>query len=171
MNLRLARLPLPIRFALLAVYTGSIVAATAAVIAGRNSGRLGGVALGQGRLWIIAVAVAIVVAALATLLAPRLATRNDPAEQARYYQAVASGQPSGDVSRWPEWIQRDFKTTNRSPIAGVIWGLVIGVQAIFTGPPWAAVVAFALAALSIWLFWRTRQQLQTLSENLTATTE
>jgi hypothetical protein len=167
MNLRLARLPLPIRFALLAVYTGSIVAATVAVIAGRNSGRLGGVALGQGQLWIIAVAVAIAVAALAT----RLATRNDPAEQARYYKAVASGQPSGDISRWPEWVQRDFKTNNRSPIAVVIWGLVIGVDAIFTGPSWAAVVAFALAALSIWLFWRTRQQLQTLSENLTATTE
>jgi hypothetical protein len=53
----------------------------------------------------------------------------------------------------------------------VIWGAIIGVQGIFTGPSWAAYLARALAALGLWFFWRTRHQLQTLSENLTATTE
>jgi uncharacterized membrane protein YedE/YeeE len=157
--------------AFLAVYTWLIIAVTGAVIAGRNSGKLGGVTLGDGKFWITAVLIAVVVAAIATLLAPRLNKTENTAEKATYYEAIASGRPSGDVSRWPEWIQRDLKTNNRSPIGVVIWGAIIGVQGIFTGPPWAAYLALALAALGLWFFWRTRHQLQTLSENLTATTE
>ncbi|MGX9787622.1 hypothetical protein [Mycobacterium sp. MMS18-G62] len=166
MNLILTRLPLPVRFIALAIYAGLICASTVAVIAARNGGEIAGAPVGH--FWITTVVVGVVVGASTSLLSSRSTHSADGAELARYHNAVASGQPSGDVSRWPDWIGRDLKTNRRSLFPVFIWGLVIGVQGIFTGPLWAAVSAFVLAVLGIGLFWYTRRQLQALSEKLTA---
>jgi hypothetical protein len=99
----------------------------------------------------------------------RARSRDGAAERAGYLKAVASGQPSG-VSRWAEWIRRDRKSIYAPLIIGLALA-ALGLAGIVIGPLWAALVVLAFAAVSVGLDWRTRNRLQTLSENPAIPTE
>jgi membrane protein implicated in regulation of membrane protease activity len=166
MNLR--TLPLPAVFATYAILTAAFFCVCLAVRTGTDVGGLWDHP--HVITWIVLVVVAVGIATLVTVLESRERQRDDATERARYRKAVASGQPSGDVSRWPEWIQRDRKANTLGWI-GVVFLASFGVEGIVKGPQWAGCVLLLLAALCVWTVWRTRNRLQSLTEKLPATAE
>jgi hypothetical protein len=168
MSMMLARLPLPALFAVAAIMSGLGFFALMAIV--EESRYVPGVDLAQDRTWLTAVFLGIAVGVTQTVQESLARKRDGAAERARYLKAVASAQPSGDVSRWAEWIHRDRKSINVPLIVGLaLAGL--GVVGIVVGPLWAAFVVLIFAAVSAGFDWRTRNRLQTLSENLAIPTE
>jgi membrane protein implicated in regulation of membrane protease activity len=160
--------PLPAFFVGTAVFSGVLLGALLAV-------RTGAAVAGifdhpHPVIWIALTTFAIGMATWATVLESRNRNRDVPSERVRYREAIKSGQPSGDVRGWPEWIKRD-RMLNIFSWIGVAWFAWMGFQAIVYGPRWAAILLLPLAVSSAWSVWRTRRRLLILSERLSAPTE
>jgi hypothetical protein len=167
-SLMLARLPMLAMFAVAAIMCGLGFYALMAIV--EASGYVPGVDLAQDHTWRTAIFLGIAVGIAQTFQESRARSRDGAAERDRYLKAVASGQPSGGVGQWAEWIRRDRKSIYAPLIIGIaLAGL--GVAGIVIGPLWAALVVLAFAAVSVGLDWHTRNRLQTLSENLATPTK
>src|SRR4051812_47532703 len=161
-------LPLPAFFVGTAVFAGGLLSVFLAV---RTDTAVGGIFDHPHPVtWIALTIFGIGMATWATVLESRNRRRDLPSERARYREAIKSGQPSGDVRGWPEWIKRD-RMLNIFGWVGVAWFAWMGFQAIVHGPRWAAIVLLPLAVSSAWSVWRTRRRLLILSERLSALTE
>lgn len=90
-------------------------------------------------------------------------------EMAGYRKAVETGQVSGDVSQWPDWIRHDRKINAFRGLgaAGLLcWGLAI----IVNGPWWSAFVFLAGAIYYGWQASSTHQRLKALRKSLSIST-
>lgn len=88
----------------------------------------------------------------------RRAKRPDMAD---YRQALKTGQISGDVSHWNDWIRHDRRVNIwRAGVAG--WLFWWGVMGVVVGPRWNAWMIL-IGAWCAWEYWRTRRRLLTIS--------
>jgi hypothetical protein len=118
---------------------------------------------------ILGVVIGILLAAAATGVERHLRKRDGMTQRASYRKALSSGQLTGDVSRWSDWIKRDRRSNKILFVVGTAI-LAIGVVQLVLGLQSDRVpAAFPLAAAYLSIFWLQRHRLQRLSQKLLAT--
>jgi hypothetical protein len=113
----------------------------------------------------LAIVVAATLVAFVTMIVREYRRAQRP-ETSDYRQALKTGQISGDVSRWQDWIRHD-RRVNAWWVGGVAWFVFWGGVEVINGR-WVNLWMFAVGAYAGWRFWDTRRRLKVLAANLSA---
>lgn len=116
--------------------------------------------------WAQAIFFGLAMAAVFTKIEAVQRKRGDLDERTRYRAAVLSGEPTGDVRGWPEFIREDQKTNKILGFVATPFLLFLGIGALLLGIFWSAAILLPLSGLGIFNYFRTRRQLSTLSNRL-----